>query len=581
MSSVNIWAPYGKELLLCLGNKSVPMLKDDNHWWRSDVTLSHGQDYSIMINGRGPFPDPRSPWQPHGIHRNSRFYDHNTYPWRIEQWHTPSLNQAIIYELHIGTFTPEGTFSSTLEKLDYLQTLGITHICVMPIATFSGSRGWGYDGVQLYAPHPHYGTPDQFKALVDECHARNINVIIDVVYNHLGPTGNYLSQFGPYFTGTYQTPWGEAVNLDEAHSHEVRQFFIDNALMWLRDYHCDGVRLDAVHAMLDRSAEHFLATLTANIKTLEHMLARPLTVIAESDLNDPRLLHSPSKGGYGIDSQWCDDLHHSLHAYFTGENQGYYMDYGSVGAIAKALDQAYVFDGSFCRYRKAHHGASPVGLKGQNFIVYTQTHDQVGNRAKGERLCHLIDFKSLKLAAAMVLTSPFIPMIFQGEEWAASTPFQYFTDHQEPELAAAVSAGRVREFQSFGWEAKEIPDPQSEETFIHSQLIWQESLRDYHKTMLEWYQHLITFRKQHPELTEVSIGEADIDCDEEQRWITLDRGTLLFYYNLNHQNQLFSMPSTHYQLIFSSSDLVEHHAQRVLLPPESMAIFKKLDEMAS
>ena len=447
-------------------------------WWTAEaVSAAPGTDYAFRLDGGPPLPDPRSVWQPQGVHGPSRVLDHGAFPWTDGRWQQGPLPSAVLYELHVGTFTPEGTFEAAIARLDHLVDLGITHVELMPVAEFPGSRGWGYDGVDLYAPHHAYGGPEGLKRLVNACHAKGFAVLLDVVYNHLGPAGNYLERFGPYFTARHQTPWGPAVNLDGPGSDEVRRFFCDNALMWLRDYHLDGLRLDAVHALVDTSAVSFLEQLAAEVHALEAHLGRHLVLIAESDLNDPRVVRPPELGGYGLGAQWSDDFHHALHTVLTGERDGYYADFGSLADLAKALTGTFVYDGRYSHFRGRRHGRPTAGLTGDHFLGYLQNHDQIGNRAQGERSSHLPNSGRLKIAAALVLTSPFIPLLFQGEEWGASTPFQYFTDHDDPELGRAVREGRRVEFAGFGWAPEAIPDPQDPATFARSKLDWQERAR--------------------------------------------------------------------------------------------------------
>jgi maltooligosyltrehalose trehalohydrolase len=402
----------------------------------------------------------------------------------------------------------------------------------MPVAEFSGDRGWGYDGVDLFAPHHVYGGPEGMKRLVNACHARGLAVLIDVVYNHLGPSGNYLPRFGPYLTHRHATPWGDAINFDGRGSDEVRRLFCDNALMWLRDYHLDGMRLDAVHAIIDASAINFLEQLADEVAALEREIGRQLLLIAESHLNDPRVVRPSAIGGYGLQAQWSDDFHHALHTVLTGERTGYYADFGTIADLAKALRQAWVYDGRYSKNRGRRHGRAPLGLSGHKFLGYAQTHDQVGNRATGDRSSQLMNVRRLKIAAALVLTSPFVPMVFQGEEWAASTPFLYFTGHQEPELARAVSEGRKREFAAFGWDPAKIPDPQARETFMSSKLDWTELDREPHRTILEWHRDLIRLRAQMPELRDGRMALTKVDFDEDARWLTVTRGRVTVACNL-------------------------------------------------
>ncbi|MGZ3678250.1 MAG: malto-oligosyltrehalose trehalohydrolase, partial [Ktedonobacterales bacterium] len=461
MTTFCVWAPNAHRVAVQTLGERVPMNAGERGWWRVEVaTATPGTDYQFVLDGGEALPDPRSQWQPHGVFGPSRVVDHSLFHWNDAGWQAPPLESALIYELHVGTFTPAGTFDAAIARLDHLKDLGVTHVELMPVNEFPGMRGWGYDGVDLSAPHSAYGGPDGLKRLVDACHARGLAVLLDVVYNHLGPSGNYLSRFGPYFTDRYHTPWGPAMNLDGAQSDEVRRFLCDNALIWLRDYHLDGLRLDAVHAFYDTSAIHLLEQLAEEVAELQSHLGRHLVLIAESDLNDPRVVRSREVGGYGLDAQWSDDFHHALHAVLTGEQSGYYADYGTLADLAHALEHAYVYDGRYSASRKRHHGRPTTSLPGHRFLGYMQTHDQVGNRARGERSSALLSPRRLKVAAALVLTAPFVPMLFQGEEWGATTPFQYFTDHQDANLARAVSEGRRNEFAAFGWNPDDVPDPQ-------------------------------------------------------------------------------------------------------------------------
>ena len=447
MATFRVWAPGSESVAVALGDQRIPMGAQGAGWWVVDVDSARaGQDYGFSLDGGAPLPDPRSPWQPAGVHAASRLVDHHAFPWTDARWQAPSLSAALIYELHVGTFTAAGTFEAAIDRLDHLVHLGITHVELMPVAEFSGTRGWGYDGVDLFAPHHAYGGPTGLKRLVDACHARGLAVLLDVVYNHLGPIGNYLGRFGPYFTSRYATPWGEAVNFDGRGSDEVRRFVFDSALAWLRDYHVDGLRVDAAHAIFDRSALPVLEELAAEVRGLEASLGRRLSLIAESDLNDPRVVRPSAIGGYGFDAQWNEDFHHALHAVLSGERTGYYGDFGRIGDLATALSAAFVYAGRYSAYRGRRHGRPTAGLGGHAFIGCLQNHDQVGNRARGDRTSQLLSPGRLKIGAALVLTAPFVPMLFQGEEWGASTPFLYFTDHEDPELGRAVSEGRRREF---------------------------------------------------------------------------------------------------------------------------------------
>jgi len=388
MNKLRVWAPKPAKVALEIANQRLPMRPDESGgWWSIGTELAApGVDYAFVLDGGKPLPDPRSPSQPGGVHGRSRVIDHGSFHWSDVHWNPPPLSSGIIYELHIGTFTPAGTFEAALERLSHLTELGVTHVELMPVAEFSGDRGWGYDGVDLYAPHHAYGGPDGLKRLVDGCHARGLAVILDVVYNHFGPSGNYLAQFGPYQTDHYRTPWGDAVNFDGRGSDEVRRFLCDNALMWLRDYHFDGLRLDAIHAIVDTSAVHFLEQLAREVAALQARLGRHLMLIAESNLNDPRIVRPIEAGGYGIDAQWSDDFHHALHALLTGEHSGYYQDFGYLSELKTAITDGFVYQGQFSQHRHRPHGTPSRHLPGERFIICSQNHDQVGNRAQGERL---------------------------------------------------------------------------------------------------------------------------------------------------------------------------------------------------
>ena len=574
MISFRVWAPSANQVQLKINGDLFGMTPADSGWWRAEVALAKiSIDYGFVVDGGEPLPDPRSPWQPSGIHGLSRTLDHGAFTWTDQGWQAKPLSSAIVYELHVGTFTPQGTFIAAIDKLDHLLDLGITHIELMPAAEFSGTRGWGYDGVDLYAPHHAYGEPDDLKRLVDASHARGLAVILDVVYNHLGPAGNYLARFGPYFTQRYATPWGQAINFDGPQSDEVRRFFCDNALMWLRDYHFDGLRIDAVHAILDASAMHFLEQLAGEVAELQAQTDRQLALIAESDLNDPRIIRSREIGGYGIHAQWSDDFHHALHCVLTGERAGYYRDFGSLADLAKALQRVFVYDGRYSAFRRRRHGRPPSGLSGHSFLAYLQTHDQIGNRAKGERSSHLMNVGRLKIAAALVLTAPFIPMLFQGEEWGATSPFLYFTDHKDRELGRNVTQGRRREFAAFGWNPEDIPDPQAVETFECSKLNWSESDTEPHSGLLAWHRRLIQLRREIPALSDGCVEEVRVSFDETAKWLVVNRGPVVVACNLNQVTQRVPAdidPAS--RLLLTSTDKVQLSQDAVELPSDSVAI---------
>ncbi|HWC14728.1 MAG TPA: malto-oligosyltrehalose trehalohydrolase [Actinomycetota bacterium] len=570
MNILEVWAPTASRVDVVGGDERVAMEGTDGGWFRAEIGFD---DYSFSLDGREARPDPRSRWQPEGVHGPSRIYDHSSFAWSDSGWKGFPLDAAVIYELHVGTFTSEGTFDGAIDRLDHLVSLGINAVELMPVNEFPGARGWGYDGVDLYAPHRSYGGPDALKRLIDACHARDLAVIIDVVYNHLGPAGNYLREFGPYFTDRYGTPWGDAVNFDDAGSDEVRTFFVDNALMWLRDYHFDGLRLDAVHAIFDRSAMHFLEELGDRVRDLERDLGRALWVIAESDLNDPRLVWEKSRGGYGLDAQWSDDFHHALHACLTGERSGYYADFGRVGDIAKALRDAFVYDGRYSAFRGRRHGRPGADVPGHRFLGYLQDHDQVGNRALGERTSALLSPDLLKVGAALVLTAPFVPMLFMGEEWGASTPFLYFTDHEDAELGHAVSEGRKREFATFGWDPDAIPDPQSAATFEASKLRWDELDDPHHADLLEWHRALIALRKATSALR--SEERPTVAHSEDPPWVVVQRGAVVIAANLAPDESEIAFEGDAELLLTSGKDPSLGEGS-LRLPPETVSILRRI-----
>ena len=570
MTETRVWAPYAERVEVVGEGARVTLSPVGDGWFTGDHPFT---DYAFSLDGGEPRPDPRSAWQPHGVHGPSRVVDHGSFRWTDQTWRGGELGAAVIYELHVGTFTPEGTFGAAIGKLDHLASLGVTAVELMPVNAFPGERGWGYDGVDLYAPHHAYGGPDGLKQFVDACHSKGLAAIQDVVYNHLGPAGNYLREFGPYFTDRYGTPWGDAVNLDDRGSGEVRNFFIENALMWLEDYHFDGLRLDAVHAIYDQSATHFLEELSVRVGELESRLGRALWLIAESDLNDPRVVSDRDAGGYGIDAQWSDDLHHSLHALLTGETTGYYADFGSLSDVAKALEQAFVYDGRYSNFRQRVHGRPPTGLDGNRFLGYLQTHDQVGNRAMGERTSRLMSPELLKVGAALVLTAPFVPMLFQGEEWGARTPFLYFTDHEDRALGKAVSEGRRREFAAFGWKPEDVPDPQARETFERSKLDWSELNEQPHADLLEWHRQLIQLRRETPDLSDGRMDRVETTFDEDAGWLVMTRGSVQVAGNFNSSPVEVPVTGTHLLSSGKAPEALDNGTAR--LGPESVSLFTR------
>jgi len=573
MYMFKVWAPKAETADVLIEATKHPLTQGEGGWWTAAVEdAGDGTEYVFLLDGKEQkLPDPRSAFQPHGVNGPSQVVDHGKFAWKDKKFHARAYQSAILYELHVGTFTPEGTCDAAIAKLDYLVELGITHVALLPFAEFPGKHGWGYDGVDLFAPHAAYGGPDGLKRLVDAAHGKNLAVIMDVVYNHFGPSGNYVGMFGPYFTSAHKTPWGDAVNLEDAGSFEVRRFFCDNALMWLRDYHMDGLRLDAVHAYVDRSAINFMEQINTEVHALQAETGRPYVMIAESDLNDPRLVRSKVAGGYGFDAQWSDDFHHAMVALLTGDTSGYYVDFGEFADLGKALSQAFVYDGEFSESRNRVHGRPVQNLAGWHFLGYSQNHDQVGNRAKGERLVHLTDMPRAKIAAALTILSPFLPMLFQGEEWGATTPFLYFVDHEDKELAELVSAGRKKEFEAFGWDPDDIPDPQSVETFEASKLKWDELEQSPHSDMLRWYQGLIALRKGRRELSDGVLEQVDVDFDEEDRWFTMQRGGIVLVFTLAEDGYSASLEAE-VKLVMASDAGIKLEDGRLEMPGVGVAV---------
>lgn len=575
---LRVWAPLAQSVAVQIDGRRVAMEREGAHargWWHLPAGAAlAGIDYAFILDGEErALPDPRSRWQPHGVHGPSRIVDHASFSWSDSSFTAAPLSDAVIYELHVGTFTHGGTFESVIERLDHLVQLGVTHVELMPVAQFPGARGWGYDGVDLFAPHQAYGGPAALKRLVDACHARGLAVLLDVAYNHFGPSGNYLPRFGPYLTDRYATPWGGAVNFDGRGSDEVRRLVCDNAIAWMRDYHFDGLRIDAIHAIMDASPTHLLEQLGAETAELSRQTGRRLVLIAEDDRNDPRITTPVPRGGYGIDAQWNEDFHHALHTVLTGERSGYYADFGALGQLAKALCQAFVYDGQYSVYRDRSHGRRGSGLTGRNFVGFLQNHDQVGNRAAGERISHLLSLSRLQIGAAIVLTAPFIPLLFQGEEWGASTPFLYFTDHEEPALARAVSEGRKKEFAAFGWVPARIPDPQDPLTFERSRLDWSETVRKPHTDILRWYRDLIRLRSENPELRDGRLDRAEVFYDERQRWLVMSRGAITVTFNLGDSGRRVPVNDLQGRKVLMASDeRITIGNDAVELSPDSVAI---------
>jgi maltooligosyltrehalose trehalohydrolase len=526
-----VWAPDASEATLHVDGTDVPAKPLAGGWWEAYADAAHGTRYGWRLDDRDPLPDPRSRWQPDGVHGLSAV-DAEDFEWTDQHWRGLHLPGSVLYELHVGTFTPEGTFDGVIDRLPHLVDLGIDAIELLPVAAFPGDRGWGYDGTFPHAVHDAYGGPSGLRRLVDAAHAAGIAVVADVVHNHLGPDGNHLGAYGPYFSERHQTNWGAAVNLDGPGSDEVRRYFVEHLTGWQRDLHLDGFRLDAVHALVDDSARHFLEQLADEVAATAAHLGRPCLLIAESDRNDPRYVLPQSAGGLGLDASWADEWHHALHAILTGETDGYYEDFGSLDQLVRGLRQAWVYAGDWSEHRQRVHGRSPQGLAGHQFVISVQNHDQIGNRATGDRIGESISAGRQRIAAALLLTSPFLPMLFQGEEWSASSPFRYFTDHQDPELAEAVTEGRTHEFAHFGWDPADVPDPQDPDTFRSSVLRWEEAGEPGHAELVDWYRDLIAIRRRHRDLTDGRWADQRIDHDADIGWIRIERGRVIVVANL-------------------------------------------------
>ncbi|WP_100809866.1 MULTISPECIES: malto-oligosyltrehalose trehalohydrolase [unclassified Microbacterium] len=503
--SIEVWAPKARQVRLRRGDASeIDLERGADGWWSSDVRLDDGEEYGFVLDGGALRPDPRSKRQPRGVHEPSAHIDLTDFAWTDADWTGRQLAGGIIYELHIGTFTPEGTLDAAIERFPHLVGLGVTHIELLPVNGFNGVHNWGYDGVLWYTVHEAYGGPRAYQRFVDAAHAAGLAVIQDVVYNHLGPSGNYLPEFGPYLRSGERNTWGDSINLDEP---AVRSYIVDNALMWLRDHHVDGLRLDAVHALLDNSDTHILRELAEASDALSAHLGRPLTLIAESDLNDPKLILPREAGGYGLTAQWSDDWHHAVHVAVTGETVGYYEDFGALDALPKVWTEGFFHNGTYSSFREREHGFPiPTEVPTWRLVTFAQDHDQIGNRAAGDRLSQSLSYGRLAVTAVLTLTAPGTPMLFMGEEWGASTPWQFFTSHPEPELGEATAKGRLEEFTRMGWDESVVPNPQDPATFERSKLDWAETSEGDHARLLQLYRDLGALRRAWPELTDPSFA---------------------------------------------------------------------------
>ena len=583
----SVWAPNAGAVAVRLrGHADIPLDRRGHGVHEAIIAAaSAGTDYQLVLDGERVRPDPASRFQPDGVHGASRVVDPSAFHWSDARWRGREMADLVIYELHVGTFTSEGTFDGVIGHLDELAHLGITAIEVMPVAQFPGGRNWGYDGVLPYAVQSTYGGPEGLRRLVDAAHAKGIAVVLDVVYNHIGPEGNYLGDFGPFFTDTYKTPWGQAVNYDGAGSDEVRRFVIDNALYWVTEYHIDALRLDAIHGIYDLGATHILREIADACHQVGERLGRRILVIGESDLNDPRVVRPAAEGGHGLDAQWSDDLHHAIHAELTGERAGYYVDFGGSGAIAAALSRRFVYDGRYSAHRNRRHGAPASDVPADRFVVCIQNHDQVGNRAIGDRLSTLVSFDRQKLAAALLLLSPYVPLLFMGEEYGERNPFLYFVSHGDAELATAVREGRHREFASFGW-GDDVPDPQAEETFRRSRLGREASATAEGGALRTMYRALLELRR-----TERALRPGDavvsVHHDESMGTIALELAaggrTLLALFNLSNTMRVMPLDTTTaWTLVMDTDDgrfggegRVRLTASGVPLPPCSAAVVRR------
>ncbi|MEW2131276.1 malto-oligosyltrehalose trehalohydrolase [Streptomyces sp. NPDC005435] len=577
-----VWAPQAERVTLRCGQARQALARDPGRagWWTGEADAADGTRYGFALDDGPELPDPRARRLPDGPDGPSAVVDHDRYEWRTP-WTGRGLPGAVLYELHVGTYTPEGTLDAAADRLPHLAELGITHVELMPLSSFPGVHGWGYDGVAPWAVHEPYGGPEALKRFVDRAHELGLGVVLDVVHNHLGPSGNHLPAFGPYFTDTHQTPWGAAVNLDAPGSDEVRAYFRDSALAWLRDYRLDGLRLDAVHALHDTRARHFLEELSESVDALAAETGRPLFLIAESDLNDPRYITPRAANGLGLHAQWNDDFHHALHSALTGESQGYYEDFAAApfAALAKTLTGGYFHDGTYSTFRGRRHGRplDRARLGGHRLLGYSQTHDQIGNRAQGDRLSAGLSPGLTACAATLTLTAPFTPMLFMGEEWAAGTPWQYFTDHTDPELAEAVRRGRRREFAAHGWSEDEVPDPQDPATRERSCLDWSEPEQPAHARVLDWYRRLIALRHAYPDLTSPALAGTSVAYDEDARWLAFRRGDVRVAVNLGKEPASIPLGSGRMEVLAAWDEVEAPGADgRLRVPGESCVVLARV-----
>jgi maltooligosyltrehalose trehalohydrolase len=571
----DVWAPRPSRVRLSVADRVVDMTRGDDDWWTPSGPVPDGEvDYGYLLDDdEAVRPDPRSLRQPAGVHERSRTYDPSAYAWGDGGWTGRQLAGAVIYELHVGTFTPEGTFDAALGRLDHLRGIGVDFVEVMPVNAVNGTHNWGYDGVLWSAVTEEYGGPEAYQRFVDGCHAAGLGVIQDVVYNHLGPSGNYLPLFGPYLK-TGANTWGDLVNLDEDGSAEVRRYILDNVRLWLDDYHVDGLRLDAVHALSDSSETHLLEEMAIEVAAYSAHQRRPLTLIAESDLNDPRLVTPREAGGYGLDAQWSDDFHHAVHVALTRETEGYYADFEPVGALAKVFERGFFHDGTYSSFRERDHGVpiDTAAMPTWRLVVCSQNHDQIGNRAVGDRITEHLDDDQLACAALLTLAGPFTPMLFQGEEWAAPEPFQFFTSHPEPDLGKATAEGRIAEFEKMGWDPAVVPDPQDPETFRRSKLDWSRLETGRHARILAVYRRLAELRRELPELTDPSFLRTSCRADEDARTFVMERGAVTVAVNLSDEPRVLDVRSG--EILFMTESGAELAGGRLTLPGHAGALVR-------
>lgn len=573
MERYEVWAPQATRMRLLVDDETIEMTRADDGWWCADGGRG---DYGYLIDDDdNVLPDPRSRWQPNGVHERSRFFDTEAFQWSDDAWPGRSIEGGVIYELHVGAFTPEGTFDAAADRLDHLLAIGVTHVEMMPVNAFNGDYNWGYDGVLWYAVHDGYGGPAGYQKFVDACHAKGLAVIQDVVHNHLGPSGNYLPRFGPYLTSEGRSAWGEHVNLTEL---AVRDYILDNMAYWFEQMHVDGLRLDAVHALRDLGEKHLLQEMAERRDHLKVATGRTLELIAESDLNDPIVINPINRGGYGLDGQWSDDFHHALHVALTGEVDGYYADFEPLSSLATTLERGFFHAGSYSSFRGREHG-HPIDtdrVPAWRLVVSAQNHDQIGNRARGDRITEKLDDSELLIAAMMLYAGPFTPMLFMGEEWAAATPFQFFTAHPELELGRAVAEGRRGEFARMGWDLSVVPDPQDPETYDNSNLDWPEQTEDRSGRVLEGYRRLAELRSELPALTEPSFATGQVEVDDDLRRLRFTRGAGLerpveVLVNFGMEEWTADAP-TGAELLFATDSGVRQGDGVLNLPPRSGAL---------